>query len=648
MKYKQIIFLLAAFLCLNASAKDFLVESPDKSLILKVEVGEGISWSVALDGKQLIDSSVVALQLNNEVLGVNPKVAKSAIKRINETSQAIVNYKFSNVIDRCNELLLAFKGKYSLRFRVYDNGIAYRFETARKGGLIVKGEKMEINFAGNCSVFFPEEESFFSHYERLYLDTTLNAISEAQMCSLPALVAAPGGVKIGITETGQSDYPAMFLKGTGGNALTATFPAVPLELKQVGDRKEELVKQAGYIAKTSASRVFPWRCIMIAREDKELIENNIPYILAERNVIKDVSWIKPGKVAWDWWNANNIYGVDFKSGVNTETYKYYIDFAAKYGLEYIILDEGWSNTTRLNEVVPGMDIQELVGYGNSKGVGVILWVLWKPLYENLEEYLDTFAKWGVVGVKVDFMQRADQLMVDYYEGIAAEAAKRKMLVDFHGAFKPNGLQRKYPNVINFEGVFGAEQNKWSYELTPSHNVTLPFTRMLAGPLDYTPGAMRNETAKGFSANFDNPMSQGTRCHQAAMYVIYEAPLQMLCDNPSHYLRDPEYTGFIAKMPTLWDETVALEGKVKEYLIVARRNGNDWYIGGMNDWTARDFEVDLSFLGTGDWAIEYVADGINAGRYPADYILRKGKLGSKKLKISMAPGGGYAAILKKLN
>ncbi len=648
MKYKSILFLLAAFLCLNASAKNFLVESPDKSLTLKVEVGDVISWSVALDGKPLIDRSVVALQLDDEVLGVNPKVTKSSTKKVNETSQAVVNYKFSNVIDRCNELLLVFKGKYSLRFRVYNNGIAYRFETGRKGGLIVKDEKMEINFAGNCSVFFPEEESFFSHYERLYLDTTLNAISGAQMCSLPALVAAPGGIKIGITETGQSDYPAMFLKGTGGNALTATFPAVPLELKQVGDRNEELVKQAGYIAKTSAPRVFPWRCMMIAREDKELIENNIPYILAERNVIGDVSWIKPGKVAWDWWNANNIYGVDFKSGVNTETYKYYIDFASEYGLEYIILDEGWSNTTKLTEVVPGMDIQELVDYGNKKGVGVILWVIWKPLYENLEEYLDTFAKWGIVGVKIDFMQRADQLMVDYYEDIAREAAKRKMLVDFHGAFKPNGLQRKYPNVINFEGVFGSEQNKWSYELTPSHNVTLPFTRMLAGPLDYTPGAMRNETAKGFSANFDNPMSQGTRCHQAGMYVIYEAPLQMLCDNPSHYLRDPEYTGFIAKMPTLWDETVALEGKVKEYLIVARRNGNDWYIGGMNDWTARDFEVDLSFLGEGGWGIEYVADGVNADRYPADYILRKEKLAGRKLKISMAPGGGYAAILKKLN
>jgi alpha-glucosidase len=586
------------------------------------------------------------LQLENETLGNNPRITKSAIKEVNETTQAVIPYKFKNVVDHCNELLLKFKGDYAVRFRAYNNGVAYRIEVDKNGEIIVNNEVCEFNFAGGCSVLFPEEKGFQSGYERLYTDTLLAAIGEKQFCSLPALVSSHDGIKTGITETGQSDYPAMFLKKTNRNALEAIFPPFPLEIENLTYKSERIIKTAPYIAKISGSRALPWRCLMFAREDKQLIENNLPYILAEKNILEDVSWIKPGKVAWEWWSASNVFKVNFKSGINTETYKYYIDFASEYGLEYIIMDGGWSDRVQLDIPGEGIDIKEIIRYGKEKGVGVIVWMTGMSLDNDRERFLDVYAKWGVAGIKVDYLNRADQLMVRYYEEIASAAAKRKMLVDFHGAFKPNGLQRKYPNIVNFEGVYGGEMNKVSNKVDPIHNVTIPFTRMLAGPMDYTPGAMRNETAKGFGVNWDAPVSQGTRCHQAAMFVVYESPLQMLCDNASLYRQEPEYTHFITQIPVTWDETVALAGKVKEYIVVARRNGDNWYIGGMTNWTAREIEVDLNFIGEGNWDILYVTDGINADRYPSDYVLNKEKLKNKKLKISMAPGGGIAAILKK--
>jgi len=654
MKLNFILLILIVFMQINANAKakNYFLQSPDKKICLEVRVDKSVTWDLKIDGQQVLDQSGIAMYLEKEIIGLNPKVSKSITKEINEISSAVVPYKFSKVTNHCNELLLLFRSDYAIRFRAYNKGIAYRIEINRKGSIVVRNEKCEFNFASDCSVLFPEEENFVSQYERLYIDTTLKAISIKQFCSLPVLVTESNGIRIGITETGQSNYPCMFLKGTGSNKLNAIFPPVPEEMDQTDIVKKKVLKVAPYIAKTEVPRFFPWRCLMLEREDKKLLENNLPYILAEKNVLEDVSWIKPGKVAWEWWSDHNIFGVDFKSGINTETYKYYIDFAAKFGLEYILLDGGWSDRVKLDIPSPGVDIREIIRYGKSKGVGVILWALWEPLYNDLDKYLDVFADWGAVGIKVDGICRADQLIVRYYEEIANAAAKRKMLVDFHGAFKPNGLQRKYPNVINFEGVLGNEHNKWNNnsspnDASPKHNLTIPFTRMLAGPMDYTPGAMRNETAKGFNTNYSSPMSKGTRCQQAGMYIVYEAPLQMLCDNASLYLREPEYTRFISKIPTTWDETVALKGKVKEYVVVARKNGDSWYIGGMTDWTSRNFNIDISFIGDGEWSIEYVADGINADRYPSDYILRKEKLNSKKLKITMAPGGGYAAILKRI-
>jgi alpha-glucosidase len=459
-------------------------------------------------------------------------------------------------------------------------------------------------------------------------------------------VEARNGIKIAITETDLEDYPGMWLTGSGKDYLQATFPAIPKKLQMKKDRHEIAVERHPYIAKTKGARTFPWRILAISRSDGELVTNQLSYLLALPTELKDTSWIRPGKVAWDWWNANNLYGVDFKAGVNTETYKYYIDFAAQYGIEYIILDEGWYPLGDLLSLSPGIDMEAIMGHAREKNVGVILWVIWKTLDNQLEEALDLFEKWGVQGIKVDFMQRDDQIMVNYYHKIAREAAKRKLMVDFHGSYKPSGLRRAYPNVITREGVRGLEQNKWSDKLTPAHNVTIPFIRMLAGPMDYTPGAMRNAQKENFRSIFNRPMSMGTRCHQLAMYVIYESPLQMLADSPSNYLKEPECTSFIAKIPTTWDDTVVLHAKVGQYIALARRNGDHWFVGAMTNGEARQLSIDLSFLGTGAFTAEIMSDGINAHRAAVDYKRQQLELTpSHTLTAALAPGGGWATIIR---
>ena len=433
--------------------------------------------------------------------------------------------------------------------------------------------------------------------------------------------------------------------------MHAIFPEYVIETvpnrQNYPDRNEIITKEAEYIAKTEGRRAFPWRVFIIG-SDATLVESNLIYQLSEPTVIQETGWLKPGKVAWDWYNMNNIFGVDFRSGINTDTYKYYIDFASENGIEYVILDEGWTNsTTDILACNPDIDVQELIDYGNSKDVGIILWVLWKPLNENMDEILDTYAGWGAKGIKVDFMQRADQYMVNSYETIAREAAGRQLLVDFHGAFKPAGLERKYPNVLSYEGVKGNENNKWSRDITPEHHMILPFTRMVAGPMDFTPGSMENRNERNFCISFDRPMSMGTRCHQVAMYMVYESPLQMLCENPSIYRKEQETVDFISQIPTVWDETLMLEAAVSDYIIVARRKGDTWYIGAMTDWTPREFRIDLTFLDKGEYSMEYMCDGVNAGRYAEDY--KKGistVVKNQRVSIQLASGGGWAAILKK--
>ncbi len=644
--------LLTAGASFSLAQKDsYLLRSPDKKTEVRIDVKERLLFSIVHGGELMIAPSAISMELEGiGILGKSPSVARTETRSVAEKIIPVLPEKRAVIPDVFNELIIHFKSDYGLKIRAYDDGVAYRFFTRFPGEISVVNEELTINLMPEDSIFFPEESSFLSHSERLYKFLAVRQIADTQMCCLPALVARPDGRKIAVTESDLLDYPGLYLhgSGTGEPLLKSKFPPYPLEEQLVGDRTVKVTRAATYIAKTKGTREFPWRVFAVAEKDGDLIENDIVYRLGSPLKLKETTWIKPGKVAWDWWNANNVYGVDFKAGINTQTYKYYIDFASQYGLEYIILDEGWSKPSDLFQINPEMNIEELFAYAKQKNVGIILWLVWNALEDRMSDALDQFARWGAKGIKVDFMQRDDQKMVNYYEKVAQEAAKRHLLVDFHGSFKPTGLSRTYPNVLTREGVRGLEHSKWSVDITPKHDVTLPFTRMFAGAMDYTPGTMINATKENFKPIFNQPMSQGTRSHQLAMYVVYESPLQMLCDAPSNYLREPEAMEFLSVVPTTWDETKALNAKAGEYITVARKKGNDWFIGSMTDWTPRDFEIGFGFLDSGRYEMTTYADGLNADRYASDYKKEKKDISkSDVLKIHLAPGGGWAAHLKKL-
>jgi alpha-glucosidase len=628
-----------------ASAQsNYTLLSPDNRIEVKVRAADRIRYDVSYKGNPVLHDAQIAMDVEHKVLGANPKVLRTKQGSEDKILEPVVRQKFAKIHENYKELRLEFDGGYAVVFRAYNEGIAYRFETSLPQAQVhVYNEEGIFNFAFDHTVYYPLEESFFSHNERKYLPQQMSSIAPAAIASLPAVVDVGDGVKVALAESDLDEYPGLWLHGTSGPALTATFPPYPLKEQLERDRDFKVVESADYIAVTKGTRTYPWRVIGIAEKDGDLLTNQLVWLLEKPSQVQETSWIKPGKVAWDWWNANNVYGVDFKSGVNTDTYKYYIDFAVKYGIPYIILDEGWYKLGNVLDVVPEINIPELTAYGKQKNVGVILWVVWKTLDDQMIPALDQYAKWGVKGIKVDFMQRSDQLLINFYNKLSYETAKRKMLVDFHGDQKPSVMTRTWPNLISTEGVRGLEWDKWSAETDPLHDVTLPFTRMFLGPMDFTPGAMLNAQKVSFRPVFDRPMSQGTRCHQLAMYVVYESPLQMLSDSPSNYLREPEAMEFLGPVPSEWDETKVLDGKIAEYVVVARRNGKDWYVGAMTNWSPRELEIDLSFLPDGTFSMISYQDGVNADRFGSDYRQVKGEVSkSTKLKIKLAPGGGWAA------
>ncbi len=649
------IFLLAIILLFTLSsvenANEYKLFSPDKKLELRVVVGITVSYSISMQGSDLILPSNISMKINDGlILGADPVVKNSKESVINQTLTPLIRQKYASIIDNCNELTLNFENNYSIIFRVYNDGIAYRFKTNFEKELTVFSEQAEFNFGKDYKIYFPEEVSFHSHSEREYLNLPISQITSKRFCSLPVLVDFDNGLKAAISEADLEDYAGMYLTGSDLNPkqLNGLFPKFSLRDSVKGDRNLFVAQRADYIAKTSGKRNFPWRVIVVSQKDGDLIESTMIYKLAKpADKNSDFSWVKPGKVAWDWWNANNIYGVDFRAGINTATYKYYIDFASKYGIEYIILDEGWYKLGNLLQVAPGMDIDEIVSYGKKKNVGVILWMSWLTLNDQLEEAMNQFVKWGAAGIKVDFMQRDDQWMVNYYYKIAREAAKRKLMVDFHGAYKPTGLYRTFPNVVTSEGVRGLEQSKWGDWANPLMAVTIPFIRMFAGPVDYTPGAMINANKINFKPIFTQPMSQGTRCQQLAMYVVYESPLQMLSDLPTNYYREPECMEFLSAVPVQWDDTKILDAKVAEYVLAARKNNGNWFIGAITNWSPRDLTIDFSFLPEGEFKLELWRDGINADRNANDYKKISQTVDkNSKLTVHLAPGGGLAGIIRK--
>jgi alpha-glucosidase len=638
------VLLLAAGGSARAAETNYALVSPDNRIEARIHVANRITYDVSLNGKPLMENATLALNVDKKKLGENPQVGSTKKEAVDKVLEPAVRQKFAKIRERYNELRLDFAGGYAVVFRAYPEGLAYRFETSFGGADVkVYSEEALFRFASDELVYFPEEESLFSHNERKYLPRRLREIPPTAFGSLPAVVDAGDGVKVAVAEAGVEDYPGLWLRGTQDNALGAAFEPYPLREELEKDRDLKVAEAADYIAVTRGTRVFPWRVLGIAEHDKDLIANPLVWLLEKPSQLADTSWIKPGKVAWDWWNANNVYGVDFKAGINTQTYKYYIDFAARNHLDYIILDEGWYKLGNVLEVVPAINMDELTAYAKQKNVGIILWVIWKTLADQLQPALDQYARWGIKGIKVDFMQRNDQLLMNFYHRLSGECAKRKMLVDFHGAQRPASLTRTWPNLISAEGVRGMEWSKWSAETEPKHNVTLPFTRMFLGPMDYTPGAMLNAQKDMFAPIMKRPMALGTRCQQLAMYVVYESPLEMLSDSPSNYDREPESLEFLREVPTTWDETIPLAGKISEYVVVARRSGRDWYVGAMTDWTARDLEIDLSFLPAGNFTMDSYRDGVNADRMAADYQRSSARVGTgKKLRVHLAPGGGWAA------
>jgi alpha-glucosidase len=643
MKRTLLLAILYVFAISTSSAKEYKISSPDNKILLTVNVGNDIKWYATREGKEILSNSKIALILKNgRTLGENEKVRKATISKLNEIIRPVVANKKSEITDNCNILTINFTSGFALQFRAYNDGVAYRFETSFKDEIIVKNEISDFTFPAGSHSWYPLETSFMSHNERTFIYSSLDTLVDKHLASLPALFQV-NGVDVLITESDIEDYPGMWLVGGGSGKISATWSRYPETEKLVRDRDLFIASTKDYIAKTKGTRTFPWRVFVVAPNDVKLLESDMVYKLAAPNKIEDTKWIKPGHVAWDWWNANNLYGVDFRAGINNATYKYYIDFAAKNGIEYVILDEGWYPLGNVLVSVPEINVPELCKYAESKHVGIILWVVWKTFWDKIDEAIALYEKWGAKGVKVDFMQRDDQKVVNFYLEAAQKTAEHHMLIDFHGAYKPDGLGRTWPNALTREGVKGMENDKWSKEVTPAHDVTLPFTRMIAGPMDYTPGAMVNMDKTNFSPNFTRPESQGTRAHQVALYVIYESPLQMLCDSPSNYMKEQETTDYIVKIPVVWDDIIGIDGKVGEYILIARRSGKEWFAGALTNWTARDMDLDLSFLPAGKYSMDIFQDGINADNYAGDYKHVKTSVKSgDKIKIHLAPGGGWTA------
>ena len=656
---------LCSFAIAQAKPTQKQITSPDGTLKVTVTVADDIRWSVEDDGKRIIAPSQIAMQIGqSEVWGVKPSLRKATVGKIDEVIPSPL-YKKSEVDNRCTTLTLAFKGDYAIELRAYDNAAAYRFVSTRKGDYTVKNEVSEWDFAEDNTVYGSYvkfnrkgtgnaiEKQYYNSFENAYFVEPLKKMDPERLMFLPLLVEVDDK-KVCITESDLMSYPGMYLYNSNGDTtLEGNFAPYPDKVTQGGHNmlQGEVQTRKPYIAEVSGPRSFPWRICIVADNDAELLDDDMVFRLSQPNAIGDTSWIKPGKVAWDWWNDWGLYGVDFEPGINNRTYEYYIDFAARNGIEYVILDEGWSVNKKadLMQVIPEIDVKHLCDYAKERGVGIVLWAGYWALNRDMEGVMKHYAEMGVKGFKIDFMDRDDQQMVDFYERAAITAAKYKLMCDFHGAYKPCGLSRKYPNVVNYEGVNGLEQMKWStIELDQvTYDVMIPFIRMVAGPMDYTQGAMVNAQKASYHASNSEPMSQGTRCRQLAMYVVFESPFNMLCDSPTNYEKEPVCTEFIAKIPTVWDETEALDGKVGEYCIIARRAGDVWYVGGMTNWDEREVEIDLSFLGEGNYAATEFVDGPNANKLGRDFLKKSIEVkGGSKLKVKMAQGGGFAMKIEK--
>ena len=667
---RSIVLTVMSLTTLMVQAAHYEVSSPNGKLTVTVNTDEAVTWSVSYNGTVVLLPSAIDIQIQQggKTLGIG-KIGKVAKRQITN-SFATPFYKKEKVDDNYGQLMMYSNQKVQIEVRAYDDGAAYRLISSNTKPLVVSSETAEYRFADDYQAFVPYVndnrggERYCYSFESYYDEQPLSKMFLDSLAITPLAVCLPDGMKVIVMDAGVENYPGMFLKKGEGNVLKGEFAPYPLEQKVGGFDRLNLVptRRADYIACLDGKQSLPWRAIVITERDADILNCDMAQRLAPECRISDTSWIRPGKVAWDWWNNTNITGVSFPSGMNTDTYLYYIDFAARNHIEYIIIDEGWSGKESLmDRLSPDIDLARLIAHGQQKGVGIILWSSWRNLIGNnptggtavTDAVMKHYAAMGIKGFKVDFFDRDDQQVIASAYEIAACAARHHLYLDYHG-LKPFGIQRAYPNIFNFEGVKGLENSKWEPRAgdgplhnQPRYDVTAPYLRMLAGPMDYTPGAMTNAMKDCFFGNNDHPMSQGTRVHQMAMYTTFEAPLQMLADSPTQYIRNQECTDFIAQVPTTFDETIALDGKLGEYTVIARRKGTTWYLAALTDWTPRDLTLNLSFLPAGQYHADIFADGVNALKDATDYQHRLQTVtATDRLNIHLSSGGGWTAILKK--
>lgn len=649
----------AALMAFQVSAETFKLSSPDGKLQAEVSDGAKLTLNISADGKKLLDNVEFAMLTDKGDMGKNSTALSCDYSNHRGTIDTVWGIEKS-VKDEYNQMVINFK-KFKVVVRAFDDAVAYRFvSNLGDGKMIVNDETLNIPLSDSDKLIAHIEKGVQTSFEKPYTRLTFGELKKQNphSVSLP-LIVDKGSAKIALVESDVSNYPGLRV-AAGKNGAVSKISKYPKAFKvKVHNRFASEFED--YIASTVASREFPWRAFIVARNDSDLADNQTVFKLAKPCAISDTSWIKPGSCVWEWWNNWNLQGVDFEAGINEQTYRYLIDFAAENSIPYVLFDAGWLTGKDAGEMVETdeklaegktfIDVKGLIDYAKSKDVKVILWVLAKSMEKYPQKAFDVMKGWGADGLKIDFTDRDDQTAMEFYENMARMAAERQMVIDMHGCAKPVGQFRTWPNLINFEGVLGGEVNKWSKAITPSHNIDLVFTRMLMGPMDYTPGGLRN-TAKGdFSPCYNFPEVQGTRAHQAAMYVVYFAPLQMLCDSASEYLKSPEILKFMAETPTTWDETKVLEGKIGKYVVIARRSGEDWYIGGMCDWDGKEVEIDLSkiLLPDTEYKAEIISDGANAGRVGTDFkYCVKSLTSADKLKLKMAPGGGFAVKLSPKN
>lgn len=658
LKLRTLLFLLVLlFFCLKVEARKYEVASPNQRMTVQVMVEESVWYSVKYEDKMLILPSEISLTIDNDrVIGRNAKVTDSARRSVQKMITPVVKEKRAQIPDSYNELVLKLDKDFELCFRAYDDGVAYRFGTAVKGDLTIKDEKASFNFNPSALIYYPQvskradADIFHTSFEETYTRALMDTLPESMMAFSPVLVSQQGLPKVLITESDLVDYPGMFLSKGVKDGLKGRYAPYPLkEIVSEGEFRQKLVaERAPYIAKTRGTRSFPWRVIMVAPTDGDLLVNDMVYRLASPPNFTDTGWIKPGLSTEEWITNLNLYGVDFKAGLNTATYKYYIDFASKFGFEYVMLDAGWSDNNDLFKVNPEMDMEDITRYAKEKGIGLILWTQALTIERQMQQAMEQFKKWGIKIIMTDFIDRDDQLAINFMHRFASECAKNKLMCMIHGAPKPAGFTRTWPNMLTREGVLGSEFNAWSARPSPEHDLLIPFIRMPAGPMDYEPGILQHASKEHtVKMGMERVIAQGTRMHQISMFVVYESPLQLFSGNLSDAYREPELMTFLGKLPTVWDETRILQAELGKSVVEARRNDQQWIIAAMNDWTPLDFTFPADFLGEGEYVMEVAADGINAERNPHDYALKTTTItAGEAVNIHLAPGGGYVARIYK--